>query len=81
LSDGILLVAREQVRGTGTVWIKSHRSAAREGDERKVLKQMRTLRTEGVSFRQITARLHEQPVPPRSGRVLACIYGEQDSGA
>jgi len=35
-----------------------------------VLKQMRKLRTEGVSYRQIAARLDEQPVPPRSGRVF-----------
>jgi hypothetical protein len=46
-----------------------------------VLKQMRTLRTEGMSFNQIAARLNEQPVPPRSGPALACIYREQDSGA
>ena len=32
-----------------------------------MLKHMRTRRTEGVSFSQIAARLHEQQVPPRSG--------------
>jgi hypothetical protein len=37
-------------------------------DERKVLEQMRTLRTDGVSFNQIATRLNEQSVPPRSGQ-------------
>jgi hypothetical protein len=43
-------------------------AGAAVGNERKVLEQMRTLRTDGVSFNQIAARLNEQPVPPRSGQ-------------